>query len=308
MSRQYPRKQYGPFRPYERAVTRVRRDRERRLARRDAIQRNVVSDSYQLYGRTYANGQMLKANASYNVKFRFFGQGVNGQATVDDTGTEAFAQIILTPGRTDLFTNLTTGIRVYDRFMVTSIDWVFIPPATNALYGQPDFEGDEVTWEAIFANNVLRFVYDPTPNIRNLSDIRRDMKRYLDPLQNDHPQEMAKATLRKPQAFTRPSMEEQKGHINSPVATTYNEQSLLTSRSNAMIETSTTWIMTGGPPQNQPEQGDQGVGQVGVTYGTLSLVIPRFVNGAPNRPGTEREWPEMLGFLNVTYHVLCVGQ
>lgn len=226
----------------------------------------------------------LRSTATYNLQFYHF---TTNDAALS-AGAEAFAQVILCPAYSDMFVQAT--IKNYDSFVVSSIEWDYIPPATDAIIS----ETNKPTFP--FANCVLRFVYDPTANVINLQDVKADAGRYLN--DNTRALEICKDTVKNSQYDTNESLAQQHGVIRRPSCTLVNATSPVGTRGRERIETNSTLVYTG-------EAGHEYVGSLAATYGTLSLVVPAYINGIANRAVA---WPTFFASLSVTYHLDCYGQ
>lgn len=80
-----------------------------------------MTNSFTYYGTPSYNFIRLRSSVTYNVKFRHFGTDADAQSA----GAEAMAQVILAPGRSDLFSGGT--ILTFDSFVVRRIEWDYIP-------------------------------------------------------------------------------------------------------------------------------------------------------------------------------------
>lgn len=291
----YPRLNYRPTRDY---LSKERRRQRIYEAEEIARRTQRIKKSVTYYGTPRYNYLQIKSSATYNLQFRFF----RSSEQVALTGIEAFAQVVLTPGRSDNFMN--NVIKNYDTFVVETIDWNYIPPATESLMGSYDSQS-----EFPFSNCVMRFVFDPTANVTNLNDIALDMKRYLPPEDDidnnlENAMAIARQIVKKTQYETKESLSSHRGIIERPMCTSFNEVSIMSTLKYGRVETSNTWVMK--EPVANLSSPDKGEGKVGVTYGTISLAVPMFTNGMPNRD--RLDWPKFLAFLNVTYSINCYGQ
>lgn len=313
MMRRYPSRTYGYDSSRVRQAAR-RYDRSERIREAQAIAQHTsrIYKSFTYYGSPSYNFLRIPASATYNVQFVHF----NTDEIVNQSLCEAFAQIILTPGRADKF--ITGAMSAFDMFKVRYIEWNYTPPTTESI-DELNAQDQLVQPPFPFTNCVMRYIYDPTANVSTLNDVRLDMKRYLPTaVSQNNPQfisrvvNLAANAMRKNQYETRSSMEEHRGIIRKPMATLFNENSILGSRRNERIETTNAWHMTRVVTTElndgviASDEGDQGAGTVAATYGTLTLAIPAFANGLLNR--NQYAWPKFLAFVNVTYYIDCYGQ
>lgn len=250
----------------------------------------------------------IKASASYNVQFVHF----NSDASAFSSGCEAFAQIILTPGTTDFFR--LGGIEAFDTFIVRNIEWNYVPPATEAEIG--DYEdSDDINKQAYFpySNSIIRFAYDATADISTLSDVEKDMDRYMkieDAANSTIVQDMAKKAIKGNKYYTQSSMDPKEGMILRPSAMTFNSAGPVSNvRTRTRMSTNNIWKLN---PNGKPPSEVNNAGKIAATYGTLSFIIPVFLGGFKKLDGTVMErkdlkWPVEQAFVNVTFNLMCYG-
>ena len=258
--------------------------RSRHETRRIARNTERLTNSFTYYGLPTYNYIRLRSTATYNLQFFHF---TTNDAALS-AGAEAFAQVILCPAFSDMFVQAT--IKNYDSFVVSSIEWDYIPPATEALIS----EADKPVFP--FANCVLRFVYDPTANVNNLKDVKADARRYMN--NAARALEICKDTVKNSQYDTNESLAQQHSVIRRPSCTLVNETSPVGTQGRQRIETNSTPLYTG-------DANNLYSGWLAATYGTLSLVVPAYINGLVER---NVEWPSFFASLSVTYHLDCYGQ
>lgn len=271
-----------------------------RNAQRIARATKPIYDSLSFVGATGYNYLEILASASYNLRFMHF----SSDETAFASGCEAFSQVILTPGRTDFFR--MGSIEAFDTYLVRSIKWNYIPPATEADIG--DYE-DANTYQKQayfpFSNCILRTVFDSTANVSSIQEIEQDMERYMKGPDDLEAQEIAISAIKGNNYHTHSSIEPKDGIIRRPSVMAFNAGGAVSMvRQRSRISTDTTWRLT--------LDGTGSVGTLAATYGTLSFLIPVFLNGFRDQAGAEvkREnlkWPVQQAFLNVTYRIRVFG-
>lgn len=300
LRRRYPTRarsrsrEYGPAQPYSALRSAYARDQAYET-RRIAQNTERLTNSFTYYGMPRYNYIQLRSTATYNVKFRYMAT----EQYVFETGTEAFAQVILAPAWSDMFMQKT--ITNYDSFVVHAIEWDYIPPATESVIAQND--GPVFPW----ANCVIRFVFDPTANVTNIDDVKADMDRYSST--NDATGAIARAlcrdAVRNTQYQTNETLSQQHGIIRAPSCTLVNATSPIGTQGRQRIETNSTLLYMGLARTPQGVAYKSFSGTLAATYGSLSMLIPTFVNGL-NRDGLA--FPDFMASLSVTYLLDCYGQ